>query len=81
MARGLGGEGTPWQVTPNGNRFEVIQRSNGEMLGSYTNIEKARRHVARLNAAGGNYKRVEDSRTANHIDGYDRDDLGLSPDY
>ena len=25
--------------------------------------------------------RVEDSRVANHIDGYDRDDTGESPDY
>jgi len=26
-------------------------------------------------------KRWEDERTANHIDGFDRDDLGYSPDY
>lgn len=25
--------------------------------------------------------RTADSRTANHVDGYDRDDIGLSPDY
>lgn len=42
---------------------------------------------ARLRAAEGfdlgavRRKRHEDTRTANRIDGYDRDDLGLSPDY
>jgi hypothetical protein len=27
------------------------------------------------------FKRQEDTRNANHVDGYDRDDLGESPDY
>jgi hypothetical protein len=27
------------------------------------------------------FRRTEDSRIANHIDGFDRDDLGESPDF
>lgn len=47
---------------------------------SINNTVKARLDVCDMHADAAR-EDVQDRRMADHIDGYDRDDIGLSPDY
>jgi hypothetical protein len=56
---------------PNGEVAACVEISRGDW----------RMHGKETRDKGSRLARTEDSRTANHVDGYDRDDLGESPDY
>lgn len=58
---------------------DYIVRENGEWISSHLTRARAAAAIARYLAA--DRRRDEWTREANRIDGYDRDDLGDSPDF